>query len=52
MWGSIEDYAKALREVQPQREKRDYALENLKKKVESLRNLTEHIFFDGADRSA
>ncbi len=40
---SIEDYAKALREVQPKREKRDYALENLKKKEDSLRNLTEQL---------
>lgn len=44
MWvRSIEDYSKALREVQPKREKRDYALENLKKKEESLKSLTEQL---------
>lgn len=44
MWvRSIEDYAKALREVQPKREKRDYALENLKKKEESLKSLTDQL---------
>lgn len=48
---SIEDYSKALKVVGPKREKKQYAEEQLKKKIEYLQKL-ESDFKELADKLA